>query len=239
MFSPVDLYVNPFHSTSLFDTGLYKAFWWESHTSLNDKILYWNEQPLQRIDLCGGCDVIYRYHYCSNFFSLPISRKTNLDFTEAKDSEWQWHQLGHMQVCISLQTDNHASTPPLSFLQAGCSSCRLTNSVKSCEDMTIDITVVTYPGDSTLRCGCRMPVRRHATTGWSWALDSRAFSTRKSARRPGRRTETRRCRWDSEWWRADTRGTSDRCRLRTPSPGSCNSKTSPPSRWHTAYNRAR
>jgi len=38
--------------------------------------------------------------------------KTNLDFTEARDSEWQWHQLGHMQVCTSLQTDNHASTPP-------------------------------------------------------------------------------------------------------------------------------
>jgi len=36
--------------------------------------------------------------------------KTNLDFTEARDSEWQWHQLGHMQVCTSLQTDNHAST---------------------------------------------------------------------------------------------------------------------------------
>ena len=46
--------------------------------------------------------------------------KTNLDFTEARDSEWQWHQLSHMQVCTSLQTDNHASTPPLSFLQAGC-----------------------------------------------------------------------------------------------------------------------
>ena len=41
--------------------------------------------------------------------------KTNLDFTEARDSEWQWHQLGHMQVCTSLQTDNHASIPPLSF----------------------------------------------------------------------------------------------------------------------------
>ena len=41
--------------------------------------------------------------------------KTNLDFTEARDSEWQWHQLGHMQVCTSLQTDNHTSTPPLSF----------------------------------------------------------------------------------------------------------------------------
>ena len=41
--------------------------------------------------------------------------KTNLDFTEASGSEWQWHQLGHMQVCTSLQTDNHVSTPPLSF----------------------------------------------------------------------------------------------------------------------------
>jgi len=39
--------------------------------------------------------------------------KTNLDFTEARDSDWQWHQLGHMQVCTSLQTDNHASTSPL------------------------------------------------------------------------------------------------------------------------------
>ena len=48
--------------------------------------------------------------------------KTNLDFTEARDSEWQWHQLGDMQVCTSLQTDNHASTLPLSFLQAGCPS---------------------------------------------------------------------------------------------------------------------
>jgi len=52
--------------------------------------------------------------------------KINLDFTEAKDSEWHWHQLGHMQVCTSLQADNHASTPPLSFLQAGCPSCRKT-----------------------------------------------------------------------------------------------------------------
>ena len=61
-------------------------------------------------------------------FNGPLSRttqvsryqkgKTNLDFTEARDSEWQWHRLGHMQVCTSLQTDNHTSTPPLSFLQA-------------------------------------------------------------------------------------------------------------------------
>ena len=48
-----------------------------------------------------------------------------------RDSEWQCHQLGYMQDCTLLQTDNHASTPPLSFLQAGCSSCRPTNSVKT------------------------------------------------------------------------------------------------------------
>jgi len=57
--------------------------------------------------------------------------KTNLDFTQARDSEWQWHQPGRMQVCTLLQTDNHASTPLLSFLQAGCPSCRPTNSVKA------------------------------------------------------------------------------------------------------------
>jgi len=41
--------------------------------------------------------------------------KTNLHFNETRQSEWQWHQLGHRQVCTSLQTDNHASTPPFSF----------------------------------------------------------------------------------------------------------------------------
>jgi len=48
--------------------------------------------------------------------------KTNLDFTEARDSEWQWHQLGHMEGCTSLQTDNHASTPALGFFTGQCQS---------------------------------------------------------------------------------------------------------------------
>ena len=41
--------------------------------------------------------------------------KTSLDYTEARDSEWQWHQRGRMQVSTSLQTDKHASSPPLRF----------------------------------------------------------------------------------------------------------------------------
>jgi len=74
-------------------------------------------------------------------FNGPLSRttwmsryqkgKTDPDFTEARDSEWHWHQLGHMQVYTSLQTDIHTSTPPLCFLQAGCLSCHPTNSVKA------------------------------------------------------------------------------------------------------------
>jgi len=63
--------------------------------------------------------------------------KTNLDFTKARDSEWQWHQLDHMQVCTSLQTGNHASTPPLSFLQAGYPSCCPTNSIKALKALMV------------------------------------------------------------------------------------------------------
>ena len=68
---------------------------------------------------------IKKKHTHTQPFNGPFSRtsqvsryqkgKTNLDFTEARDSEWQWHQLGHMQVCTLLQTDNHTSTPPLCF----------------------------------------------------------------------------------------------------------------------------
>jgi len=35
--------------------------------------------------------------------SWYLKGKTNLDFTEARDSEWQWNLLGHMQVCTSFQ----------------------------------------------------------------------------------------------------------------------------------------
>ena len=68
-------------------------------------------------------------HTCLTALCLGLpgwtgTRKVNQsDFTETRDIQWQ--------VCTSLQTDNHASTPPLSFLLAGCPSCRPTNSVKA------------------------------------------------------------------------------------------------------------
>jgi len=63
--------------------------------------------------------------YNTHPFNGPLSRttrvgwyqkgKTNLDFTEGRDLEWQWHQLNCMQICTFLQTDSHASTSPLIF----------------------------------------------------------------------------------------------------------------------------
>ena len=78
--------------------------------------------------------------------------KTNLDFTGARDSEWQWHQLGHMQVCTSLLTDNHANTPPLSFLHAGCPSCRPTNSVKALKALYLNTSKIALTISATVYC---------------------------------------------------------------------------------------
>jgi len=90
------------------------------------------------------CRSHYRTH--THPFNGPLSGttwvsryqkgKTNLDFSEARDSEWQWHQLGHMQVCISLKTNNYTSTPPLSFFTGGCPSCHPTDCVKALKAKT-------------------------------------------------------------------------------------------------------
>ena len=76
-------------------------------------------------------NMLTRIHIGTNRMSQYQKGKTNLDFTEARNSEWQWHQVGHMQVCTSLQTDNHARTPPISFLQDRCPSFHQTNSIKA------------------------------------------------------------------------------------------------------------
>jgi len=76
-------------------------------------------------------------HPCNGPFSetTQVSRyqkgKTNLDFSEARDSEWQWHQLGRMQVCPLAPDRQPHQHPTTLFLQAGCPSCRRTNRVKA------------------------------------------------------------------------------------------------------------
>ena len=95
-------------------------FWYQPTRVIPDK------RPLNGCCCCCCC-------CCPGLPGWTATRKekSNLDFTKARDSECQWYQLGHMQVCTLLQTNNHASTPLLSFLQAGCPSCHLTNSVKA------------------------------------------------------------------------------------------------------------
>ena len=67
-----------------------------------------NCRPIRRWCLCTHVSHCWTPTNCTDkmkWVSRYQKGKTNLDFTKARDSEWQWHQLGHMQVCISLQTD--------------------------------------------------------------------------------------------------------------------------------------
>ena len=88
------------------------TFWWWSY----------NLQGLS-FSLVESCHVLWVVNH------IAVHDWRGMDFTEARDSEWQWHQLGRMQVCISLQTDNPRQHPTTQFLQAGCPSCCPTNSV--------------------------------------------------------------------------------------------------------------
>ena len=86
--------------------------------------------------------IVYYYYYIrlTAFFQYNLGKRATerqavLDFTGARDDGWQWHQLDHMQIiCILLQTDNHASTSLLKFLQARCSSCSPTSGVEALKD---------------------------------------------------------------------------------------------------------
>ena len=97
-------------------------------------------RSMQQANVVSAMLSVYNTHTHTHThpFNGPFSRttrvgryqkgKTNLNFTEARDSEWQWHQLGHTQVCTLLQTDNHASTQ---FFTGRMPSCRPTNSDKA------------------------------------------------------------------------------------------------------------
>ena len=92
--------------------------------------------------------------------TIRVSRyrkgKTSQDFTEASDSEWQWHQLGHMQVCTSLQTDNHASTPPLSFCRPDALPAAQPTASKHHRLILVDILSVVRNGRTGVHPGrCR------------------------------------------------------------------------------------
>jgi len=81
------------------DFGTLTAFTAEKHTRITDTLI---------ITECCFSHKSYPTNH-THPFDGPLSGttrvsqyqkgKTSLDFIEARDSEWQWHQLGHMQVC--------------------------------------------------------------------------------------------------------------------------------------------
>ena len=90
----------------------------------------------------GQCNIGKLTHTHTHPFNGPFSGttrvsryhkgKTNLDFSEARDSEWQWHQLdgpyANLHIAPYRQPHQH---PITQFLQAGCLSRRPNNSVEA------------------------------------------------------------------------------------------------------------
>jgi len=81
--------------------------------------------------------LLQHYYYYINltaFFQDNLGKPapemlTILDFTEARDDGWQWHQLNHMQI---IYTSPRQITTQ--FVQARCPSCHPTNSVKALKE---------------------------------------------------------------------------------------------------------
>jgi len=94
--------------------------------------------------------------------------KTNLDFTEARDSEWQWHRLGRMQVCTLFQTDNHASTSPLCFFTGRMPFLPPNDSVKALKALFMTTRCyVIMRRRSGLENVCETVDEECAVTAWS------------------------------------------------------------------------
>ena len=86
--------------------------------------------------------------------------KTYLDFTEARGSDISW------AICKSAPRSRQITTSALSFLQAGCPSCRPTNSIKALKAISTEgnhLAIQSHHKISTLisRCHHNLPVNRH------------------------------------------------------------------------------
>jgi len=100
----------------------------------------------------GSLHYYYYYYYTHRFMSLldfvrhypcePAPERSNQSgFTGTRDSEWQWHQLGNMQICTLTQTPNHASIPPLSFF-TGWMPFLLPNKLRQSTEGNIIIIII-------------------------------------------------------------------------------------------------
>jgi len=82
----------------------------------------WLSTLVNMFDLCHKATVeIFTHTGSVALFTgtIRVSRyqkgKSMWILLKQDNSQWQLHQLGRMQICISLQADNSASTPTLIF----------------------------------------------------------------------------------------------------------------------------
>ena len=89
--------------------------------------------------------------------------KTNLDFTEATDSEWQWHQLGYMHYAsLHLAPDRQPSQHPTTLFFTGRMPFLPPNQQRQ---------------SSEGKPKSRNLIRRRSTMMWSYRRRSRSAST--------------------------------------------------------------
>ena len=98
--------INKFHTSEIPTASTSISMVFPQHLSTLPQNLRDFHHPHSHADLCRSTN--------TQPFNGPLSGttwmsryqkgKTNLDFTEARDSELQWHQLGRMQVRTSLET---------------------------------------------------------------------------------------------------------------------------------------
>jgi len=94
------------------------------------------------------------------FPGLPRWAGTNLDFAEARDTEWQWHQLGPMQVCTSRQITTPA--PHRSVFTGRMPFLPPNQHRQSTEGTCVNVDVQRY---SDAACDVRRGARQPAWTG--------------------------------------------------------------------------
>jgi len=56
---------------------------------------------------CSNKTYYYTFNgpFSRDYPPVPERYNTNMHFTEARDSEWQWHQLGHAYASLRLAPD--------------------------------------------------------------------------------------------------------------------------------------
>jgi len=87
-----------------------------TYSNINSSSISIMTELARKQSVAGSKQQLILCHTSSNFYihtfngpfsgTTEVSRyqkgKTNPDFTKARDNEWQWHQVGHMQVCTLL-----------------------------------------------------------------------------------------------------------------------------------------